>query len=316
VLVEWSVGGETYRIVIECRDHARKVGEAYVEQIAQRSLDLGRPITHIVSRAGFTSDAEAKARAHGIYLSSITDLKSDRWPSWVVDATIGEKRRFASVIGLGFVPVGGDPGRPIVPPEFSLIDPARVTLFDRSGRRRSTLLSILQKDLPKTLWNDLPAGFTFRDVTVLITIPPKRARFLHLSNRVQIAGLAVALRYGWQLYRAPTTFSEYRSLQQSRLKGESIAMTLLDGTLVQITRSRDGKLVASAVASNEKSPVDVVVEVLGVDEQGQERSVHVALKSDRGLAEALIGRLPQRETDVQQLNRPEDTPAAADTPRK
>jgi hypothetical protein len=297
--VERSVAGETYRTVIECRDHMRKVGEAYVEQIAQRSLDIGRPITHIVSRTGFTSDAVAKAQAHGIYLSSITDLKSNGWPSWVMDATIAERRRFASVIELGFVPIGGNPGHPTVPPEFRLPDPTQIALFDRSGRRRSTLQSILQKDLPSAIWNDLPEGCSFRDITAYIAIPQRRARYLHLSDRVRVAGLAVALRYGWQLYRAPTTFSEYRSLQAGHIKGQSIATTLHDGTLVQLTRSQDGNFLASAVSNNERSPVDLVLQVVGIDDQGQERIVPVALKSDHGLAEVLIGRVvPQHENDV------------------
>lgn len=83
VRVRGTVGGQAIVILIECRDHRRKVDVGYVESVATKARDVGAHKALIVSATGYTSTAREKAAAHGIVLLTLKSAPETDWPTWL-----------------------------------------------------------------------------------------------------------------------------------------------------------------------------------------------------------------------------------------
>jgi hypothetical protein len=75
VYAEGTLAGHTVRIGIECRDHRRKQGVAWVEQMHTKHERLPTNLLILVSRSGFYGSALAKAKTYGI--KTITPTRAD-----------------------------------------------------------------------------------------------------------------------------------------------------------------------------------------------------------------------------------------------
>lgn len=97
VSIRSEVGSQPLLIIEECRDHRRKVGPDYVEQIATKRDDVRASKAVIVSTAGFTKGARTKAEHHGIGLMTMKEALAEEWASWLAFTTL-ELRKLSFTI--------------------------------------------------------------------------------------------------------------------------------------------------------------------------------------------------------------------------
>jgi len=83
-LIEGQVAGHPIRIALECRDHARRQGKEWVDQLCGKYRDLEVSQVVAVSRAGFTRGARDKAKKVGIKLYTLEEAESSDWPESVL----------------------------------------------------------------------------------------------------------------------------------------------------------------------------------------------------------------------------------------
>ena len=79
VLVEFAAGNHSLRIAIECRDHSRKQGVEWIEQLFGKYCGLPVDVVVAVSRNGFTKSAAARAVHQKIRLLSLQDATNSDW---------------------------------------------------------------------------------------------------------------------------------------------------------------------------------------------------------------------------------------------
>jgi len=68
-----NAGPRELFVAIECRDHKRRQGAAWIEQLVTKRKDIGAHSTVAVARNGFTRDAVRLARTHNIQLFSLSE---------------------------------------------------------------------------------------------------------------------------------------------------------------------------------------------------------------------------------------------------
>jgi hypothetical protein len=74
--IRTQVGTTDVLITIECRKRSRKQDVTWIEQLATKKLAIGADRTIAVSATGFSPDAEAIARRHGIDLRRLSDISA------------------------------------------------------------------------------------------------------------------------------------------------------------------------------------------------------------------------------------------------
>src|SRR6202167_4681613 len=74
---EGTFAGHTVNIAIECRDHKRRQGVRWVEQMHSKHERLPTNLLILVSSSGFTGPAIAKANSYGIKTIAPTQADSD-----------------------------------------------------------------------------------------------------------------------------------------------------------------------------------------------------------------------------------------------
>jgi hypothetical protein len=74
VCVETVIAGHNVTVSIECRDHGRPADVVWVEQMKAKHDRLPTNALVLVSRSGFTPEAQAVARRYGIDLLSLTEV--------------------------------------------------------------------------------------------------------------------------------------------------------------------------------------------------------------------------------------------------
>jgi len=84
VSVRFRKGSHDFLIIFECRDRSRKNGPDWIEQIVQKTRDLGANKVVAVSASGFTKGAIEKAKHHGIILRTIKEISSEKIFDWFV----------------------------------------------------------------------------------------------------------------------------------------------------------------------------------------------------------------------------------------
>jgi hypothetical protein len=77
IYAEGTLAGQTVNIGVECRDHQRKQGLRWVEQMHSKHERLPTNLLILVSSSGFTSPAIAKADSYGINTIAPTQADSD-----------------------------------------------------------------------------------------------------------------------------------------------------------------------------------------------------------------------------------------------
>ena len=77
IYAEGTLAGQTVNIGIECRDHQRKQGLRWVEQMHSKHERLPTNLLILVSSSGFTGPAIAKADSYGINTIAPTQADSD-----------------------------------------------------------------------------------------------------------------------------------------------------------------------------------------------------------------------------------------------
>lgn len=88
VLIELEVGGHDVRIAIECRDHKRKQGLSWLEELDGKFRYL--PVNKIVavSASGFTKTATKRAAFSKIQLLTLREAEKTDWPKelsrWII----------------------------------------------------------------------------------------------------------------------------------------------------------------------------------------------------------------------------------------
>lgn len=74
VCVESTVGGHPVKVCIECRDHARSADVTWVEAMKGKHERLPTHALILVSRTGFTKEAQEVARRYGIEALSLQEV--------------------------------------------------------------------------------------------------------------------------------------------------------------------------------------------------------------------------------------------------
>src|ERR1700689_4272350 len=77
IYAEGTFAGHTVNIGIECRDHKRRQGVGWVEQMHSKHERLPTNLLILVSPRGFTAPAIAKASSYGIKTIALTQADSD-----------------------------------------------------------------------------------------------------------------------------------------------------------------------------------------------------------------------------------------------
>lgn len=81
VLIETRVGHHPIRVALECRDHSRPAGMAWINELSGRYAVLPVDRVVAVSRAGFTKGARYRAVGTKIKLMSLKEAREADWPA-------------------------------------------------------------------------------------------------------------------------------------------------------------------------------------------------------------------------------------------
>lgn len=81
-------GPYTMLAIIEVRDHNRRVGSPYIEEISSKRISVGADAAVIVSRSGFTKPAVEKAARQNIRIMTYDEALQYQWPHWAMMKTV------------------------------------------------------------------------------------------------------------------------------------------------------------------------------------------------------------------------------------
>ncbi|MCW3099146.1 MAG: hypothetical protein JWL77_4764 [Chthonomonadaceae bacterium] len=74
--VRTKIGTSDILVTIECRQRKPKQDVTWIEQLAAKKSNIGASHTIAVSHTGFSQEAEAVARHHGIDLRQLSDVSA------------------------------------------------------------------------------------------------------------------------------------------------------------------------------------------------------------------------------------------------
>lgn len=74
ICIEGTLGGHDILICLECRDHKRPADVGWVQSMKRKHDDLPTNALYLVSRSGFTSEAQKKAKAYNIEVLELSAL--------------------------------------------------------------------------------------------------------------------------------------------------------------------------------------------------------------------------------------------------
>ena len=78
-----NFGTHQILIIIECRDHGRRQGTPWIEQLYQKTKDLRANAVVAISSSGFSGPAMIKAEKFGIELRTLTTFHPEEIVSWL-----------------------------------------------------------------------------------------------------------------------------------------------------------------------------------------------------------------------------------------
>jgi hypothetical protein len=256
--IEDRFRGRLQRLVVECRNHARPVSIDYIEGLVTKRADLGHPIMCVVSAAGFQAGAEAKAEHHGILLSLFEETTDQMWPSYLQGGSMFEIVQTVAICGLSphFV---DELSREQNAALEGLAGDEHVQLRDENGEPAEEVLELAMQVRGQMSHHDWPSAseidLSFRKARrVYFQIPENVFRaFRLLGTDLEIAGIVVETELRYSQFNRAVTYSRYRDVHQSVSRGESIRVSLQDGTVVSFAMDPEtGRMVMSALTSDSK----------------------------------------------------------------
>ncbi len=282
VLIEEEQRGHPLRTMVECRNHKRKVGIGYIEQLVTKRDDLQCQCVHVVSRAGFTAGAVAKAKLHGVFLSTLSETEDPLWAQWMVGKPVFEYRPFVRLQAWGFV------GMDDAPRAFES-QPSEVQICDEIGEPTAPLKQELEKLLP-TLFAQLKEEGTRRD---LIKVQPQGDHRLLVRDGdhdpMEVRSFLFGLEWGLEAVPLQLSFSDYQT--RGILKGEISHVSLGDGTLVTLAQ-RDPEVVEISAVPPVGGEVSLNLGLVMRATDGKDYLVDLPLEGDQTvrirLPEAMI----------------------------
>jgi hypothetical protein len=84
ICIEAELADHKVTFMVECRDHGRKQGIEWVEQVISKARALQANKIIMIASNGFTAPAKKKAHKHGIELYTLVDAKDEDWSKFLV----------------------------------------------------------------------------------------------------------------------------------------------------------------------------------------------------------------------------------------
>jgi len=100
VSVRFLKGSHNFLIIFECRDRSRKNGPDWIEQIVQKTRDLGANKVVAVSASGFTKGAIEKAKHNDVILRTIEEISSEKIFDWFVPKSFSMRTNTHIIHGI------------------------------------------------------------------------------------------------------------------------------------------------------------------------------------------------------------------------
>ncbi|MGA2160973.1 MAG: restriction endonuclease [Methanoregula sp.] len=88
ISVKFQKGSHNFLIVLECRDRKTKGGVEWIEQITQKTRDIGANKVIAVSTSGFTKGAIEKAKFKNIECRTLKEVTPEEFGSWLLTREI------------------------------------------------------------------------------------------------------------------------------------------------------------------------------------------------------------------------------------
>jgi hypothetical protein len=153
VTLRGKLGSSEVLIALECRDRGKKQGVNWIRELATKKNDIGASAIVAVSSAGFTSDAKAEARSHGVQLRTLSRLTSTEIASAVLGVDIWIAKGRYVLTGVPRVKCRGftaDWGRQ--PPQLTsdklrelLENPTEPLLYDEKRQESVSFRDVLER---------------------------------------------------------------------------------------------------------------------------------------------------------------------------
>lgn len=256
VLVEGTMGGERIAIAIEVRDHARKPGVQWVEEVRGKYADLPVDKVVMVSRSGFTAAALRKAAAHGI--EALTPFQEISRYGPLARLAVEVEARTISwlryVDGLAYLSDQKEPVRVA----------ANTLLFDPENSEAGTVELLVQQTMAEQDLSDLYTASDPGHRSVRLTIDPMatrsatgeqfrpRVRFAHDNSlhaverlevvwEVEVTHDSVEFEHG-SMRGTPFAYGNVELVGEKRLvvvTGEPLADSASDGEVVLLDRDQE-----------------------------------------------------------------------------
>lgn len=103
VSVRFEKGSHNFLIIFECRDRKRKNGPDWIEQITQKTRDIGANKVIAVSSSGFTKSAIKKAQHNNINLRTLEEITPQEIFDWFIPKSIPVRQLRYDVKQLQFI---------------------------------------------------------------------------------------------------------------------------------------------------------------------------------------------------------------------
>jgi hypothetical protein len=280
IYIEERLRGELRKTIIECRHHRALVNLTYVEQVVTKRADLGSLHTCIVSRSGFTKGALAKAKHHGIVLSTLAEVQNPLWPKWLAGGVAGyEWQRYARWLSLHPLSTHAEPITITLTKELREANDDSLVFLNEAGNPRESASSLIRSailQMERECWDK---GDVSSKTNVTLNIRFQKNLFIRFEERmVEIVGLQVQLEIGFEPVSLPMTFNQYRDASTLQTKAEAVHTSLADGTLVTlISEPMAGKQLLSIVPPEGCEGFEGEVIIVGENVEGKPLVAHIKI---------------------------------------
>ncbi len=113
ISVRFRKGSHEFLIIFECRDRKRKNGPDWIEQITQKTKDLGANKVIAVSSSGFSRGAIEKAKHNNILLRTLEEITQQEIYDWFLPKSFPVRKPYFSVKQLRFIEKEFNPENPV-----------------------------------------------------------------------------------------------------------------------------------------------------------------------------------------------------------
>ncbi len=103
ILITLKSGPYSPQIMIEVRNHKKKIDVKYIEEVASKKNSIGAAQAAIVSKSGFTKPALLKANAHCIKTFTYSEAIRLNWFTWLEDSLLYFDNHIFQILDINFV---------------------------------------------------------------------------------------------------------------------------------------------------------------------------------------------------------------------